>query len=131
MRVCLAVKLNTIEEFRVVRKFGIFGIVERRSNMLFLYPIDNRNAETLIIPIIQKHVPPGTRIYSDNWAAYFRLNGIGYPHFTVTHKTSFKQFYKNFDSGEYVQCNTNRIEGAWKIAKDHFRRINGTNTKLF
>ena len=101
MRICLAVKLNTIEDFRVVRKFGIFGIVERRSNMLILYPIDNRNAETLI-PIIQKYVQPGTRIYSDNWAAYFRLNGIDYPHFTVIHKTSFKQFYKKIDSEEYT-----------------------------
>jgi len=30
-----------------------------------------------------------------------------------------------------VQCCTNRIEGAWKISKDHFKRINGTNTKRF
>ena len=111
-------------------KIWIFGIVERNSNMLVLYPVDNRNAETLI-PLIQKHVQPGTRIFSDNWAAYFKLNDMGYPHFTVTHKTTFKQVYRNVDTGDYVHCNTNRIEGAWKISKDHFRKINGTNTKLF
>ena len=112
------------------QKIWIFGIVERSSNLLVLYPVDNRDAATLI-PIIQKHVRPGTRIYSDNWAAYFNLNNLGYEHFTVTHKTTFKQIYKHVDTGEIVQCNTNRIEGAWKISKDHFRKINGTNTKLF
>ena len=30
-----------------------------------------------------------------------------------------------------MECHTNRIEGAWKHCKDHYRRINGTNTKLF
>ena len=92
--------------------------------------MDSRNSETLI-PLIQKHVRPGTRIYSDSWAAYMHLNTLGYQHFTVEHKTTFKQRYCNVDMGEVVDCHTNRIEGAWKICKDHFRRIKGTNTKLF
>ena len=112
------------------QKIWIFGIIERSSNLLVLYPVDNRNTETLI-PLIQNHVEPGTRIFSDNWAAHFQLNELCYHHFTVTHKTTFKQMYKNVDTGDYVECNTNRIEGAWKISKDHFRRINGTNTKSF
>ena len=112
------------------QKIWIFGMVERLSNLIILYPVDNRDAATLI-PLIQKHVAVGTRIFSDNWAAYFKLNELGYEHFTVTHKTTFRQVYKNIDTGEYVTCNTNRIEGAWKISKDHFRKINGTNTKLF
>lgn len=33
--------------------------------------------------------------------------------------------------GKIVVCTTNRIEGAWKISKNHFRRINGTNTANF
>ena len=48
-----------------------FGIVYPSSNLLVLYPVANRDAATLI-PIIQTHVRPGTRIYSDNWAAYFK-----------------------------------------------------------
>ena len=30
-----------------------------------------------------------------------------------------------------MECHTNRIESAWKDCKDHFRRINGTNIKMF
>ena len=59
------------------------------------------------------------------------LNELGYKHFTVIHKTTFKQRYQRVDIGEIVDCHTNRIKGAWKICKDHIRRINGTNTKLF
>ena len=108
----------------------IFGIVERSSNKIILYPVDNRKSETLI-PLIQRHVFPGSRIYSDSWAAYMKLNEVGYEHFTVVHKTTFKQKYQNVDTGETIDCHTNRIEGAWKICKDHFRRINGTNTASF
>ena len=86
------------------QKIWIFGIIERKSNLLVMYPVNNRNADTLI-PLIEKHVEPGTRIFSDNWAAYFKLNEIGYPHFTVTHKTTFKQVYRNVDTGEIIQCN--------------------------
>ena len=111
-------------------RIWIFGIVERASNKIILYPVDNRNAETLV-PIIQRHVYPGSRIYSDSWAAYMGLNELGYEHFTVVHKTTFKQRYQNVDTGETVDCNTNRIEGAWKICKDHFCQINGSNTSLF
>ena len=59
------------------------------------------------------------------------LNELGYEHFTVVHKTNFKLRFRNVDTGETVDCNTNRIEGAWKLCKDHLRRVNGSNTKLF
>ena len=49
----------------------------------------------------------------------------------VVRKTRFKQRYQNVDIGETVDCNTTRIEGTWKLCKDHFRRINGLNTNLF
>ncbi len=111
-------------------KVWIFGVIERASNRLLLFPVDQRNAETLI-PIIQRHVTPGTRIYSDNWAAYRSLNDLGYEHFSVTHKVGFKKVYENVNNGDKVEVHTNRIEGAWKHAKQHFRKINGTSLSNF
>ena len=84
-----------------------------------------------LIHLIEKHVAPGSRTFSESWAVYLHLNELGYEHFSVTHKSTFKQSYRNFQTGEIVVCTTNRIEGAWKISKDHFRRINGTNTANF
>jgi len=95
-----------------------------------MYQVDKRDAQKLI-PLIEKQVAPGSHIFSDSWAAYLHLNELGYEHFSVTHKSTFKQSYRNFQTGEIVVCTTNRIEGAWKISKDHFRRINGTNTANF
>ncbi|VDI29312.1 Hypothetical predicted protein [Mytilus galloprovincialis] len=58
----------------------IFGLIERASHKLVIYPVDNRSVNTLI-PLIQKHIKPGYRIYSDSWAPYQTLNQI--EHFTV------------------------------------------------
>ncbi|XP_041349186.1 LOW QUALITY PROTEIN: uncharacterized protein LOC121368516, partial [Gigantopelta aegis] len=111
-------------------KLGFFGIIERESNIIILYLVDNCDANTLI-PIIQRHVSPGSRIFSDSWAAYLQLNSLGYEHYSVCHKTNFNKKYKNVETGEIINCCTNQIEGVWKICKDHFRKINGTNTKMF
>lgn len=35
------------------------------------------------------------------------------------------------DTWEEVGIHTNRIEGAWKHAKDHFCRMSGTNISQF
>ena len=49
----------------------------------------------------------------------------------MIHKSTFKQKYKNYNTGEEINCCTNRIEAAWEISKDHFRRIHGTSSTLF
>ena len=69
-------------------KVWIFGLVERESNLLLLFPVDQRDANTLI-PVIQRHVAPGPRVFSDNWAVYATLNELGYTHFPVTHRVGF------------------------------------------
>ena len=74
---------------------------------------------------------PEAVFFSDSWGVYLSLNELGYEHYTVVHKSNFKQCYQNVDTGQIVECHTNKIEGAWKHCKDHFRRKNGTNTKLF
>ncbi|XP_045191303.2 uncharacterized protein LOC123548134 [Mercenaria mercenaria] len=111
-------------------KVWIFGLVDRESNSIILYPVTDRTKETLI-PLIQRHVAPGSTIYSDGWSAYLDLNTLGYRHFTILHKYAFKKAYKNVETGDITYVHTNRIEGAWKHAKDHFRRIVGTKSGQF
>jgi transposase-like protein len=104
--------------------------VERESNQVILYPVSDRT-ETTLLPIIERHVEKGATIYSDGWSAYCPLNEMGYSHFTVLHKYAFKKSYINTATNEEVQVHTNRIEGAWKHAKDHFRRMAGTKIGQF
>jgi transposase-like protein len=108
----------------------ICGLVEGDTKRIILYPVQDRNATTLL-PLIKKHVAPGSRIFSDGWQAYKTLNDEGFQHFTVIHKHEFKRQYQNLQTGEKVSAHTNEIEGAWKHANDHFRRMNGTQKSNF
>jgi len=90
--------------------------------------VDNIDTKTLV-PLIQEHVALGTRIFADSWPAYLGLNDLGYKHFSVVHKSPFKQKCNNIKTGEEIIYSTT-IEWAWKISKDHFRQINGTSSAL-
>ncbi|EEC10604.1 hypothetical protein IscW_ISCW024423, partial [Ixodes scapularis] len=51
-------------------------------------PNNCRHAATLI-PLIQRHVAPGTTIMSDQWAAYNSLHAHQFNHLTVNHSLYF------------------------------------------
>lgn len=111
-------------------RIWIFGMVDRNTNTIILYPVSDRSKETLI-PLIVRHVEPGSTIYSDGWSSYCDLNNIGYKHFTVLHKYAFTKVYVNQETMEEVVVHTNRIEGAWKHAKEHFKKMSGTRLSQF
>lgn len=53
--------------------------------------VPNRNRETLEQAIME-NIRPGTRIYSDGWAAYNRIEDIGggiYTHEVIIHQQNF------------------------------------------
>jgi transposase-like protein len=79
-------------------------MVERSTNRIRieLCPDNRRDAATLV-PIIERHVHPGTMIYSDGWAAYRGLQEAGYQHQTVIHDRNFV----DPDTGTHTQT----IEG--------------------
>lgn len=87
--------------------------------------------EVTLLPLIERHVEKGSSIHSDSWSAYCPLNDFGYRHFTVLHKYAFKKTYVNKETNEEVEVHTNRIEGAWKHAKDHFGKRAGTKLTQF
>ena len=61
----------------------VFGGVELGMDQFFMVLVPRRDANTLV-PLIQCHIHTGTRIRSDDWAAYARLNQVGYIHKTST-----------------------------------------------
>ena len=93
-------------------KVWIFGLVERRTNQVILYPVADRREVTLI-PVIQRHVEPGSTIYSDGWSAYCNLNDLGYRHFTIIHKYAFKKMYRNVETGQVRGRMQRCIFGKW------------------
>ncbi len=90
-------------------KTVVFGMIERKGEIIIM-PVPDTKRKTLE-PIILKHVVKGSKIMSDEWWAYTKLNRY-YEHETVNHKRK-----------EYVRGNvhTNSIEGAWSLFKNALR----------
>lgn len=87
----------------------VMGGVERTElRKFFAVSVPDRSAATLI-PIIQRHILPGSVIMSDLWKAYSGLEQLGYTHQTVNHSI-------NYVDPETGAC-TNKIEGTWNGLK--------------
>ena len=97
----------------------VLGMVERRSNNCVMIPVPDRSAATLL-PLIQSHVLPGTRIITDGWRAYNQLQN----HAAVNHKL---QSVDPLDP----TVHTNTVEGCWGNCKSKYRSMHGTSRDLF
>ena len=98
-----------------------FGGVCRETFKKFVELVPDRSEATLL-PIIQRHIKPGTHIMSDEWRAYFNLNKYGYIHDKINHS-------ENFVNPEDPNIHTQRIENAWRYLKQTFPN-NGTSEDM-
>ena len=79
-----------------------------RAGKMFCTIVKNRRKTTLL-PLIKKHIAPGTIVISDMWKAYDsipRLKRYYYQHESVNHSKTFKD--------PITGACTNVIEGAWQ-----------------
>lgn len=70
-----------------------------------------------MLPIISRHIEPGTIIRTDMWKAYENLEELGFQHKIVNHSDKQNPFVA--EDGTH----TNRIESSWRPAKDYFRTV--------
>lgn len=99
---------------RFVKEKWLFGGIDRNTNELFAYLVDDRKAETLI-NVIEECILPGTTIMSDEWSSYKPLNKDiellkKYNHKTVNHS-------KYFVDPNDRSINTQKIERLWRSIK--------------
>lgn len=97
----------------------VLGMVERGTRNCIMVPVVNRSAQTLL-PIIQQHILPGTRVITDGWQAYNQVQN----HAVVNHKL-------NFVDPNDPTIHTNSIEGTWGNSKAKYRAMHGTSDALF
>ena len=91
----------------------VFGACDaQRGGDVYMIPVVKRDADTLL-PIIQSWCPQGAIINSDCWAAYNRLDQIGFEHYTVNHSQNFVN--------PLTEEHTQRIESLWSSAKNFLR----------
>lgn len=99
---------------REVKENWIFGGIDRTTNELFAFLVENRKADTLL-DVIKQCILPGTTIMSDEWASYRRLHTDIeltklYEHSTINHK-------KHFVDPNDRSINTQKIERLWRSIK--------------
>ncbi|KAH7671583.1 hypothetical protein AAVH_42617 [Aphelenchoides avenae] len=107
---------------RVRKNHGqwIFGGVTRGdASQCFMVPVEKRNADTLL-PIIQKHVRPGSIVVSDLWKAYWTVGQLpqGYQHLTINHSL-------NFVDPTNANVHTQSVENRWSRFKKKHRQRHG------
>jgi len=94
----------------------LLGMIVRGSNppSLFIQDVKKRNRETLE-PIIQRHVNRCSRIFTDGWRAYRRLNNLGFRHSVVVHE-------RNFVAPEDPNVHTQNVENLWRCLRRFLNR---------
>ena len=82
--------------------------------------VKKRSRDSLI-PIVVKHVRPGSVIVSDEWRAYRRaLTELGYRHLTVNHS----RWFVDPATGAHTQ----NLERAWLTYKSTIWRLRGNRS---
>lgn len=104
---------------RLVDGVWVFGGVCRETKECFLVPVAKRDRDTLI-PLILKHILPGTTIISDCWKSYEILSEMDFTHLTVNHSLNFV----DPDTGAHTQ----NIESTWWQIK---RGLPDTHTRHY
>jgi len=93
-------------------KTTVLGMLERDGRVLAQVVGDAK--DSTVKPILRRNVKIGTKIMTDEWKGYTKLNKIGYKHKRVNHHA------KQYVIGD---AHTNSIEGFWSQLK---RSVNGT-----
>lgn len=94
---------------RLNRQTWVLGMITEAGEARFEV-VPNRKADTLI-PVIIKHVKPGSKIHTDQLRSYSRLNRHKYEHATVNHSIEFV-------SADGVH--TQKIESQWRALRRKF-----------
>ena len=84
--------------------------------------------------LIERHVIPGSTIYTDEWKSYCGLERLGFVHKTICHSKRFCRF--EFHGNLATRITTNHIERMWVelrrslkyLEKEQFTRCLGVET---
>ena len=122
-----ALKIEATDE-EEGREGWVIGLVGRKSHLIHLEMINDRRAETLI-NIIKQHVPPHTRITTDQHASY---GDLMYTHeyapcfkYHVGSSSFVMTYTEPSARHESWRVHTNTIEGTWALLKSHFHQSHG------
>lgn len=106
----------------------IFGIKCRSTGIVLLFPVPNKNKNTLL-PILVSNVEQGATVISDKFSSYISRNNyshiddLGFEHYFVNHSLTFVDPIQ-------TSIHTNCIERVWRSLRasvSHVKRSFSTD----
>ena len=94
----------------------------QRGGTVAIQMLENVQQKT-IEPIIRATIAPHTRVYTDEYAIYNRLEAWGYVHQVVTHSQG--EFARDEDQDGFHEIHVNTMEGFWSLLRSWLRPHRG------
>lgn len=76
-----------------------------------------------IAPLIKATIAPGTRVFTDEYDIYARLEQWGYEHKTVCHSSG--EYARDEDGDGFCEVHVNTLEGFWSLLRSWLRPHRG------
>jgi transposase len=99
----------------------VFGMIERGGQVV-IQMLANVQQKT-IEPLIKATIAPGTRIYTDEYDIYARLDEWGYEHESVCHGRG--EYARDEDGDGFHEIHVNTMEGFWSLLRSWLRPHGG------
>src|SRR5262245_60446485 len=71
--------------------------------------------QTTVEPLIKDTIVAGTRVYTDEYGIYARLQSWGYGHKRVNHGRG--EFARDEDGDGFCEVHVNTMEGFWSLLR--------------
>ncbi len=99
----------------------VFGMMQRGGQVV-INLLANVKQKT-IEPVIKDPIIPGTRVYTDEYSIYARLQSWGYEHKSVNHGRG--EYARDEDSDGLCEVDVNTMEGFWSLLRSWLRPHRG------
>jgi transposase len=99
----------------------VFGMIQRGGQVV-IHLLANVRQKT-IEPLIKGTIDPGTRIYTDEYRIYARLQTWDYDHKQVNHGRG--EFARDEDGDGLCEVHVNTMEGFWSLLRSWLRPHRG------
>ena len=99
----------------------VFGMMQRGGQVV-INLLANVQQKT-IEPFIKATIIPGTRVYTDEYSIYTRLQSWGYDHKSVNHGRG--EFARDEDGDGFCEVHVNTMEGFWSLLRSWLRSHRG------
>jgi transposase-like protein len=99
----------------------VFGMLQRGGQVV-IGLLANVKQKT-IEPFIKDTIVPGTRVYTDEYSIYARMQTWGYDHKRVNHGRG--EFARDDDGDGFCEVHVNTMEGFWSLLRSWLRPHRG------